>query len=62
VIRRDLALREQLRRRLNTISGIDLPAVKIELRPSAPLTVLGSPSPQDALIEHLAWFREAARA
>ena len=32
----DPALREQLRQRLNTVEGVDLPAAKIELRPSFP--------------------------
>jgi hypothetical protein len=54
----DPALREQLRQRLNTVAGIDLPAAKIELRPSFPLDVLESPANRDALVEHLAWFRE----
>jgi alkylated DNA nucleotide flippase Atl1 len=53
----DPALREQLRQRLNTVAGIDLPAAKIELRPSFPLDVLESPANRDALVEHLAWFR-----
>lgn len=54
----DLALREQLRQRLNTIPGVDLPAVKIDLRPNFPLGVLASPAAQDALAEELGWFRD----
>jgi alkylated DNA nucleotide flippase Atl1 len=54
----DPALREQLRQRLNTVDGIDIPAAKIELRPSFPLAVLGSQSNRGALVEHLAWFHE----
>jgi alkylated DNA nucleotide flippase Atl1 len=58
----DPALREQLRRRLITIAGIDLPTAKIELRPSFPLAVLGSQANRDALIEHLLWFCEVVTA
>ena len=53
----DPALREQLRQRLNTVEGVDLPAAKIELRPSFPLAVLNSPVNRGQLIEHLKWFR-----
>jgi alkylated DNA nucleotide flippase Atl1 len=53
----DPTLREQLRQRLNTVDGIDLPAAKIELRPSFPIAVLGSPANRVAVVDHLAWFR-----
>ena len=38
----DAAVREELRRRLNAVDGIDLPAGKLEMRPGFPLTVLSS--------------------
>lgn len=40
----DIQLREELRQRLTSIPGIDLPAAKIELRPSFPLPVLSDPA------------------
>ena len=58
----DPALREELRQRLNGIGGIDLPAVKIELRPSFPLHILATPDTQNALADQLAWFRAAVAA
>jgi hypothetical protein len=58
----DPALREELRQRLNGITGIDLPGVKIELRPSFPLDVLATPDAQDALADQLAWFRATVAA
>jgi alkylated DNA nucleotide flippase Atl1 len=54
----DGALRAQLRERLNTVGGVDLPAAKIELRPSFPLAVLGASTNCEALVQHLAWFRD----
>ena len=58
----DLALREALRQMLNTIDGVDLPAVKIDLRPSFPLAVLAAPDAQSALADHLSWFRTICAA
>ena len=58
----DPALREQLRQRLNTVEGVDLPAAKIELRPSFPLAVLNSPVNRGQLLEHLKWFRTITTA
>jgi alkylated DNA nucleotide flippase Atl1 len=54
----DRELREQLRQRLNTVAGVDLPAAKLELRPSFSLGVLEAPANREALVGHLAWFRE----
>jgi len=53
----DRALREELRQKLNTVDGIDLPAVKIELRPSFPLGVLAATDAQSSLADCLTWFR-----
>ena len=58
----DPALREELRQRLNGITGIDLPVVKIELRPSFPLDVLATPNARGALADQLAWFRATLAA
>lgn len=56
----DPQLREELRQRLNSIPGVDLPASKIELRPRFGLTALADSSGQDLFIEQLAWFLHAA--
>ncbi|GAC1412234.1 MAG: hypothetical protein NVSMB60_33970 [Mycobacterium sp.] len=53
----DCTLREELRQKLNTIDGVDLPAVKIELRPGFPLAALAAPDAQSKLADHLNWFR-----
>jgi hypothetical protein len=52
----DPQLREELRRRLNGVAGVALPASKIEFRPSFPLNALGVDEQRDILIEQLAWF------
>ncbi|WP_214370454.1 MGMT family protein [Pseudonocardia sp. H11422] len=58
----DPALREQLRQRLSTVAGVDLPAAKIELRPSFPLQVLALQAAREALVEQLRWFRAVVSA
>jgi hypothetical protein len=58
----DAALRVQLQERVNTVDGVDLPTAKIELRPSFPLAVLGAPANCEALVQHLAWFRDVVVA
>ena len=58
----DRTLREELRQKLNTIDGVDLPAAKIELRPSFPLAVLAAPNAQSSLADHLSWFRTVCAA
>jgi hypothetical protein len=40
---------------------VDLPASKIELRPSFDLAVLAEASGRDVLITQLAWFLQQAR-
>jgi alkylated DNA nucleotide flippase Atl1 len=57
----NLALREELRQRLNTIDGVDLPAAKINLRPGFALDVLATTSARANLIETLAWFHDLTR-
>ncbi len=58
----DPQLRQELRERLNALSGVDLPESKIELRPGFPLTLLADGEARDQLIAVLAWFRERAVA
>ena len=57
----DIELREQFRQHLDRIPGIDLPASKLQLRPSFPMEVLQYPDRRDAVIEALAWFMATAR-
>ncbi|GLY74092.1 DUF262 domain-containing protein [Actinoallomurus iriomotensis] len=52
----DPALREELRRRLNTAPGVDLPASKLELYPSFPVTLLANEAVWDVVIAALDWF------
>jgi alkylated DNA nucleotide flippase Atl1 len=54
----DIQLREEFRRRLNQIPGVDLPTSKIELRPSFPLAVLADIAAVELLMKALAWFYE----
>jgi hypothetical protein len=51
-----LALREELRQRLNKISGVDLPQAKVDLRPGFELSILQQPEARESLIEALRWF------
>jgi hypothetical protein len=48
--------RDELRRRINRIPGVDLPLSRLELRPSFPLQCLADPAGLDAAIEAQAWF------
>lgn len=52
----DLRLREELRRRLNAIPGVDLPASKVALRPSFALRTLAENGGLSRAIEVLEWF------
>ncbi|OZM79676.1 DUF262 domain-containing protein [Pseudonocardia sp. MH-G8] len=52
----DPQLRDSLRRRLNSVTAVALPASKIEFRPSFPLNALGVDEQRDILIKQLAWF------
>ncbi|MFG1674625.1 DUF262 domain-containing protein [Micromonospora sp. NPDC049282] len=56
----DIALREELRQRLNQLPGVNIAAAKLTLRPGFPLTVLADGSAVDGLVEHLQWFYEQA--
>jgi alkylated DNA nucleotide flippase Atl1 len=56
----DIQVRDELRQRLNKITGVDLPASKIELRPAFPLTVLADPAAREIFIDALGWFYEQA--
>lgn len=57
----DIALREELRQRLNQLPGVDIAAAKLTLRPSFPLTVLIDADARDALLDHLRWFYDQAQ-
>ena len=54
----DIQLREEFRKRLNQISGVDLPTSKIELRPSFPLAALADTATLELFMEALGWFYE----
>jgi alkylated DNA nucleotide flippase Atl1 len=56
----DAELREELRTRLNTLPGVDLPVSKIELRPGFELALLADAVIREDLIAVLAWFRDQA--
>ncbi|PPH24149.1 hypothetical protein C5C99_00420 [Rathayibacter sp. AY1C4] len=51
-----LPLRQALLSRLNTVSGVDLPADRLEKRPSFDLEVLAHRSARRQLVEVLEWF------
>lgn len=57
----DVTLREELRKRLNQLPGVDIAAAKIALRPGFPLTVLTDADARDALLDHLRWFYDRAQ-
>jgi alkylated DNA nucleotide flippase Atl1 len=57
----DIQMREELRQRLNKIPGVDLPASKIALRPSFPLSLLADPGARETFIDTLNWFHQQAR-
>jgi alkylated DNA nucleotide flippase Atl1 len=56
----DAQLREEFRTRLNTVSGISIPAAKLELRPGFPLQVFTEQRDRELLINQLEWFRTLA--
>lgn len=56
----DLYRREELRRRLNEIDGVDLPADKIDMRPGFDLELLLDRSKREQLVEALMWFHVVA--
>ena len=52
----DASLRNEMRRRLNTVEGITLPESKLGLRPSFPLDVLADAERRGAVLDVLRWF------
>ena len=54
----DAAVRDELRRRINRIPGVDLPLSRLELRPSFPLRHLVGGDGLEAAFEAQAWFLE----
>src|SRR3569833_87685 len=56
----DRARREELRRRLNEIEGVDLSESKLEQRPGFTLELLVERAKRQAVIKVLAWFHELA--
>ena len=58
----DITMRDEFRKRLNEIPGVDLPAAKLALRPGFDLVVLGDMERRALLTEHLGWFLETAQA
>jgi alkylated DNA nucleotide flippase Atl1 len=57
----DLALREELRRRLNEVPGVTIAAARVALRPGFRLDVLVDPDARKVLLEHLSWFYQRAQ-
>jgi alkylated DNA nucleotide flippase Atl1 len=57
----DVAMREELRQRLNAAPGVDLAAAKIELRPGFPVRALADPTTRAVVLETLKWFYDQAR-
>ncbi|MEU4570592.1 DUF262 domain-containing protein [Micromonospora sp. NPDC023956] len=58
----DIALREELRQRLNQVPGVEIAAAKIAMRPRFSLRVLNDPKARELLLEQLAWFYDQAQA
>lgn len=56
----DLARRDEFRRRLNEIDGVDLPSSKIERRPGFDVELLLDRPKRERLVEALAWFHAVA--
>ncbi len=52
----ELALREELRARLNDAPGVDIPVAKLNLYPSIPNTRLADPAVFDVVVATLDWF------
>ncbi|MEU8727601.1 GmrSD restriction endonuclease domain-containing protein [Streptomyces antimycoticus] len=57
----DLALREELRQRLNQLPDVQIAAARLALRPSFPMTVLADAEARYALLDHLRWFYDQAQ-
>ena len=58
----DVALREDFRQLLNAVPGVDLPAVKLTMRPGFEVALLVEEESQERLLEALSWFRKVATA
>jgi hypothetical protein len=56
----DIELRQEFRRRLNKIPGVDLPESKLGLRPGFPLELLADKAAQVLFLDALKWFYERA--
>lgn len=54
----DVHLRQELMARLNAVDGIDLPEVKVGMRPSFELTVLADVEGVTGVLAALAWFMD----
>lgn len=54
-------LREEFRRQLDEIPGVELPPSKLELRPGFQLEILRHLERRDAVIQALAWFITTTR-
>ncbi|WP_324273550.1 GmrSD restriction endonuclease domain-containing protein [Blastococcus brunescens] len=53
-------LRDEFRRRLNEVSGVDLPVAKVSMRPGFHVDVTVTQSARDCLLRGLEWFRGQA--
>ena len=53
-------LRDEFRRRLNEIPGVDLPVAKVSMRPGFHVDVTIAKLARDPLLGHLDWFRRVA--
>jgi hypothetical protein len=56
----DVALREVLRERLNGLDGVEIPADRLERRPSFPLAALADEANRDRFAAVLTWFWKTA--
>jgi alkylated DNA nucleotide flippase Atl1 len=50
-------LRDEFRRRLNEVPGVDLPVAKVSMRPGFHVDVTIAKSAREPLLSHLDWFR-----
>jgi hypothetical protein len=53
-------LRDEFRRRLNEVPGVDLPIAKVSMRPGFHVDVTVAESARRSLLTHLEWFRNQA--
>jgi alkylated DNA nucleotide flippase Atl1 len=51
-----IELREEFRRRLNEVAGVDLPAAKVSMRPGFSVELLADTRCRDQLVRQLGWF------